>query len=117
MCAASFDPRELISSAGFNAIRVKHEVQVAAHEYYPDALYYEVHWKFNGRFDTRCFMSSRDLYRGNRWYQTVRKALPFDPAVYQPMGRESELAGFEYECAVLDTNPGLDYNWARHPGF
>lgn len=123
---------------GYEILRVKHEVQphkidITTHgdaeKKWLDVpkpesvLYYECHAKFDGPFRPAMYMSSRDLLRSDRWYLTRRQPTPFDPqawidmvttwAAMQDGWREpSRLAGWEYEAAILDTNPELDARWS-----
>jgi hypothetical protein len=108
----------------FRVVRVKHELQVAAGEVLPAALYYECHIKLDGPFDPCALLASRDLFRTERWYITRRAMDPFDPAVYvagAALGLRhfssspcAKVIGHEYEACVLDTNPALDARWVRN---
>lgn len=114
--------REMMSR-GFTTCRVKHELQAAAHEVIPDAMYYECHIKLDGPFDPQAAMASRDLFREDRWYITRRELAPFDPAAWVRSMRDglrhfsssrAVIHSYEYEAAVLDTNPALDARWVRN---
>lgn len=107
-----------MSKKGFRVVRVKHEVACRAYDVVPDALYYEVHCKFDGPFKPALRMTSRDLFRNERWYLTQRKQEPFDPQFIAGIagiaaGSANRLDSFEYEACVLDTNPHLDAEWVR----
>jgi hypothetical protein len=123
MCATDSDPAELIElfQAAFpegKVARIKHEVNLMTAEERP--VYYECHVKLEGPMLGNIPMSSRDLYRGNRWYLTKRSASPFSAEdFYRGVIRRMEnrsnqkVLGFEYEVCVQDTNPSLDSGWAR----
>lgn len=122
MCAVPYDPSPAIKNHGaFVIVRLKYEVQVAPSMHEPGAKYYEVHCKLDGPFMPGEWMASRDLYRDERWYITERKPTPFEPADFAAMVYKrypSQYVEFEYEAAIVDTNPWLDRNWTfRHPGF
>lgn len=124
MCAAAEDPSAAIAAAGWNIVRVKHEVQappsvdISTHS--EPVLYYECHVKFDGRFQPQFKMTSRDLFRmwpGDtcRWYATRRQESPFDPEGFAKFigGMvAANLVEYEYEACLRDTNPGLDARWA-----
>jgi hypothetical protein len=87
------------------------------------AIYWEIHAKFDGPFRPAWHMSSRDLFREDRWYLTRREPQPFRFKEWLDMVQRwalmqdgwrgpSCLAGWEYEAAVLDTNPNLDARWS-----
>jgi hypothetical protein len=108
----------------FTIIREKHEAMPNGTEQNP--IYYECHVKLDGFFLPYMGMSSRDLYRENRWYATHRQKTPFDPndfleyvknCVVEKLpefpNSESVIAGMEYEVALVDTNPNLDKRWER----
>jgi hypothetical protein len=113
MCAA----RSRIVDFGpdFRIIRVKREVS----ETYPGEhpTYYECHVKLDGPFQRNFPMSSRDLYRAERWYATKRSPRPFNPTTFVEAVRElapnSRVRGYEYEIAIEDTNRLLDDKWIR----
>jgi hypothetical protein len=122
----------------FNVVRIKHEVapvklDVSTHsspntfiETFGDVtpIYYECHVKLDGPFRPAMQMSSRDLFRAERWYVTRRQQTPFNAQEFVDMVRgwvalpdgwrgPSVVHSFEYEAALLDTNPNLDVNWQR----
>ncbi len=133
-----FDLARKFSDRGFEIDRVKQEIQphkldITCHGDHgtrwlevPDpatVVYYECHAKFDGPFRPSWHMSSRDLLRPERWYATYRSEKPFDAKVWVEMVTQwaalpdgwrgpSTLAGWEYEAAVLDTNPTLDAHWS-----
>jgi len=112
MCAANFDAEEMIASAGINIVRVKHEVSLPVHG--EPVVYWECHVKLDGPFVPEVEMSSRDLYRVDRWYATMRQPKQFDYQAFvdyivRPSG--CKYAGHEYECAIKDTNPAIDRGW------
>jgi len=133
MCAARENVSRDIHAAGFDIIRVKHEVQptcqrldISTHKdilpmsKFLDvpaevAVYYECHVKFDGPFKPIMPMASRDLLRESRWYMTSRATQPFDYAalVHEACGANPDcrFAGYEYEAALIDSNPGLDKGW------
>lgn len=122
MCATSENPEELVEKInaieGARVVRVKHEVNIMTAEERP--VYYECHVKLEGDMLGNIPMSSRDLYRGNRWYLTKRSASPFSAEdFYRGVIRRMEnrsnqkVLGFEYEVCVQDTNPSIDAGWAR----
>lgn len=124
MCAASFDPTEMIEARGrFKIIRRKHEVSELREG--EVALYYEAHLKFDGVYRADLTTASRDLYRSTdpkqtRWYLTKRHPKkPIDLVDFGERGRivsqgkGSVMIGGEAEIVILDTNPGLDANWMR----
>lgn len=116
--------------AGFQVVRVKHEHQAEIVEVVgivnhlqrePEQTYgvkyYECHVKLDGEFMPYLQMTSRDLFRDERWYCTLRQATPFNPRDFVDHVRNSTrghavIAGWEYEACVLDTNPELDARWA-----
>lgn len=113
---------ETIISCGafgrFPVVRIKHEVAVAL----PDEAvqYYECHVKLNGPFNPKAPLASRDLYRENRWYSTMRSTLEFDPIEWVEflmkhprLIAQSTIAGWEYEACILDTHQSLDEHWVR----
>lgn len=125
---------ECITAHGFTVIRVKdavcpYKLDVSTFdkpnqflEMPTQALYYECHAKFDGPFRPSWHMSSRDLLREDRWYVTRRQPEPFAVKEWLDMVQRwafmsdgfrgpSCLAGWEYEAAVLDTNPKLDEHW------
>jgi hypothetical protein len=125
LSALSFDPEEdtgagcsfldEATAAGFKVVRLKHEVSTLR----PGeiALYYEAHAKFDGPFRHDQRSSSRELYRGNRWYLTRREAEPFSleqfEAATRLMSKPSKFVGSEYEVCIFDSNPALDDGWLR----
>ena len=116
MCATAFDPIDLINSGalpGIHIVRVKHEVSTPT--YAERQIYWECHVKFNGPFHPRFPCSSRDLYRIDRWYATWRHPEQFDAAAFAALAikqaRDCKFAGYEYECAIQDSNPSLDKGW------
>ena len=113
MCAASIDPTNLIREAGINIVRIKHEVSTPVHG--EPIVYWECHVKLDGPFHPAFGMASRDLYRANRWYATWRLPVEFDAGKFVEWVRASlpdcKFAGYEYECAILDTNPAIDEGW------
>jgi hypothetical protein len=123
MCAMKVDPDEMIELFGTSfpdakVVRVKHEVNVMNAEERP--IYYECHVKIDGPLLANIPMSSRDLYRGTRWYLTKRSVNPFSANdFYQGVIKRMEnrsnqtVVGFEYEVCVRDTNPSIDSGWAR----
>jgi len=123
MCALGEDPEVLIEKLGADykdarVVRVKHEVNIMTAEERP--VYYECHVKLEGPMLGNIPMSSRDLYRGNRWYLTKRSVSPFSAEdFYRGVIRRMEnrsnqkVLGFEYEVCVQDTNPSIDAGWAR----
>lgn len=125
-----------VAAAGFIVLRVKREIQpyqldVSTFNDHGkfldcpdprDVVYYECHVKLDGPFRPAMQMSSRDLLREDRWYVTRRMPQPFNYREFVDMVRgwaalpddwrePSEVVGYEYEAAVLDTNPELDTNW------
>lgn len=148
MCASSWDPRVtnprghvIIEAAGFKIVRVKHEIQpcvrkidiTTAGHYHPiyhteqvpdpkSVIYYECHVKFNGPFTPSLPLTSRDLFRQDRWYITHRQRTPFNAMAFVSLvhnqlvveGVPFEHAGHEYEAAVYDSNSDLDASWLRH---
>lgn len=100
-------------------LRVKVETNLMTPE--ERSVYYECHVKIDGPMRTDMpWMSSRDLYRKDRWYLTLRSPHPFDgEAFYRKVikrleGRATQrVVSYEYEVAILDTNPGLDAGWDR----
>jgi hypothetical protein len=127
MCALGEDPEVLIKklttyewpgAETVRVVRVKHEVNPMTANERP--VYYECHVKLEGPMLGNIPMSSRDLYRGNRWYLTKRSANPFSAedfyrGVVKRMDNRSnqKVLGFEYEVCVQDSNPSLDSGWAR----
>lgn len=113
MCAAKVDPSNRIREDGINIVRIKHEVSVPV--FSEAQLYWECHVKLDGPFNPKIHGASRDLYRANRWYVTHRRTAAFknDFAWFIDLVVEqgNKFAGYEYECAVLDTNPELDRGW------
>lgn len=126
-----------VKLAGFEVVRVKQEVQPYKLDVSTfdkpdqfldcpnpvDVVYYECHAKFDGPFRPSWYMSSRDLLREGRWYATKRSATPFNVKEWLDMVQQwafmqdgfrgpSCLAGWEYEAAILDTNPNLDGHWS-----
>jgi hypothetical protein len=128
-----------IEAHGFTVVRIKDEIapyklDVTCHgdddgkrwlevPSRDKAIYYECHAKFDGPFRPAWHMSSRDLLRPERWYATNRSEKPFDAKAWVEMVTQwaampdgwrgpSTLAGWEYEAAVLDTNPNLDAHWS-----
>lgn len=92
--------------------------------------YFECHVKLDGPFCPELPGSSRDLYRVNRWYVTKRSRRPFDPLDFvhrvehaaalkaRELGswrQPSVVAAFEYEAAIIDTNPAIDDRWDVYP--
>lgn len=133
MSASGFNPltitnvsgQSVIEAAGFKVERIKHEVQPSdpaqLGRFGPDdVVYYECHIKLDGPFMPQLAMSSRDLFRDSRWYLTRRSAFSFEPSdflrrVQQYLMRgqmySGDIAGWEYEVAVMDTNRGIDHRW------
>lgn len=134
MCAADHDPRQEIFQGGWQVIRTKHEVEtfpidITTHnqkgptwlpETIEGALYYECHVKIDGPFKPVFQMSSRDLFRRDRWYVTKREARPFngkdfaediDRVLNHFPGGQCTIDEYEYEAALIDTNHELDDNW------
>jgi hypothetical protein len=133
MCAAHENPQKEIFQAGWEIIRVKHEVEtfpidITCHqdqhrkvmpEEIEGALYYECHVKIDGPFQPGFPMSSRDLYRHDRWYVTKREARPFDPGPFASViarcinlrGKQGVVDEYEYEAALIDSNHDLDARW------
>jgi hypothetical protein len=121
MCAIT-DPvkaaavkRRIEQNGVFKLLREKYEVMPNGSEENP--LYYECHVKLDGPFIPTYRMSSRDLYRDERWYLTERWNSPFNPLRFIEQVRASlegicKVVGSEYEVALIDTNPDLDVNWA-----
>lgn len=115
MCAASFDPITIIREGGYEIIRIKHEVSAVLPG--DTTCYWECHVKLNGEFNADAPMASRDLYRQFRWYVTKREYAPFDAqdfanyVIQSGIGCMSDVAEFEYEACLLDTNPSLDAGW------
>lgn len=98
----------------FEIIRIKHEVMPDGTEQNP--IYYECHVKLDGTFLPYACCASRDLFRDQRWYQTLREPYKFDPKpfvdhVRESMGADNQIVGVEYEVALTDTNPLLDAGW------
>jgi len=111
----------------FKVVRFKHEVQPSdpaqLGRFGPnDIVYYECHVKIDGPFRPELAMSSRDLFRADRWYVTRRSHEAFEPthfvrSVQDYMHRHRKpalLAGWEYEAAVRDSNPNIDRLWVEH---
>jgi hypothetical protein len=106
MCASKHNPADEIIRQGRNflgqaqIIRIKHECHV----------------KLDGPFDPNAEeMVSRDLYRKDRWYITKRRRNPFiaedfvnDVRTFAIDSKRVIVAGWEYEAALIDTNPELD---------
>jgi hypothetical protein len=137
MCASSYNCAQAITARGWEIIRVKHEMQptrldVSTFEK-PNTfldvpqqyVYHECHVKLDGIFRANFPMASRDLLREHRWYATFRQVAPFDPSDFLdritrwaliPDGWRgvSSVAGYEYEAAILDTNPNLDQHWSAN---
>lgn len=123
MCAMSVDPDEFIELFGSEfpdarVVRIKHEVNIMNDDERP--VYYECHVKLEGEMLPNQIMSSRDLYRGTRWYITKRSPTPFSGedffrAIQKRMEHRSnqKVLGFEYEVCVRDTNSSIDAGWAR----
>lgn len=130
LSASAFDPTNIIAGAGWSIIRTKFEVQpsridISTHDKANQFIewsvgacyYYECHVKLDGPFLPTMPMASRDLYRPNRWYCTMRHRNPFDYAgfVREVTGTVgafgSYYAGHEYEACLSDTNEGLDAGW------
>jgi hypothetical protein len=125
MCASKHNPADDIMRQGRNflgqaqIIRIKHEV--AALALGEQSVYYECHVKLDGPFDPDAEqMVSRDLYRKDRWYITKRSLSPFsaqefvdDVRTFAIDAKHVVIAGWEYEAALIDTNPGLDARWVR----
>jgi len=118
-----------IVKAGFEILRVKHEVEPGridvtnhgdiAHKFIVrelrGACYYECHVKFDGPFKPFLPMTSRDLFRADRWYATFRAPQPFDFAgfVHEMCAATPDCtyAGFEFEACLHDSNVMLDKGW------
>lgn len=142
MCAITRRADEAIrainATGSFKIVRIKHEVQPHTVDcnfvetgpyirHVPDVAevkYYECHVKLDGPFRPAIRMASRDLFRAERWYCTLRTTQPFDPrdfvervkfwaSIADGWRGPSRVAGFEYEACVLDTNPELDARWSR----
>lgn len=120
MCAANFNPCHIIMLKGFPIIRIKREVDGSlfsmSEREQREACYWEAHIKLDGVFQPGFRMSSRDLFRTNRWYVTRREKHPFDPApFYNSVGERLKgvaiVAGIEYEACILDSCPELDRRW------
>lgn len=145
MCAAKPQPggvlklAQRIESYGYKIVRMKDEIQPTRLDISTyaspclfldvpnpaDVIYYECHIKLDGPFRPAIRMSSRDLYRDDRWYITTRHEKPFEAAFLAHLEAQvrqwvsypdayrgsSVIAGIEYEAAVLDTNQALDAHW------
>lgn len=124
MCAVDGnDPRidigilqDAMTDAGFTVLRHKHEVSELREGEKP--LYWECHVKIDGVFRTDFGLTSRDLYRTNRWYVTRRLQRRFDGDAFAELIRrrlqgkqDQRYDSFEYEACIVDTNPGLDKGW------
>lgn len=130
MCASPINPVDALLETkryynwpdvqdNFEIVRIKHECEVAGDFGLFGANYYECHVKLDGEFDPCApFLMSRDLYRAQRFYATMRRYQPFDAeafvesvkAFFRPT---AHVAGHEYEACLSDTNEALDARWVR----
>lgn len=103
----------LIESKGWKVVRVKHTVSARIPG--EDVVYYEAHVRFHGELRADLKLTSRDLYRHQRWYMTRRSPKEFDAKAFERLaaglGKQSRVLGSTYMVCIEDTNPSLDDGW------
>jgi hypothetical protein len=118
-------------SRRFTVVRVKKEVQPARSRRldvrksrrvhlltacHPERDLLRVPREVGRQVQPRLRRASRDLFRAERWYVTKRQREPFNPddfarLIANMVSYDSKFVAFEYEAAILDTNPELDARW------